>query len=122
MLCSLFNQAGNVMHVAEQYPNNYLGNDRSRYIDNDTFLLLKKNVDRIRGKLRIQVACGTKDNGHLKTVREFHEALLAAGVDHTYWEIEGLAHDRTKMLNLYRPIWFDYHVESFRRAGSLPAR
>jgi hypothetical protein len=32
-------------------------------------------------------------------------------------EIEGLEHRRTEMVARYAPIWFDYHVESFRRAG-----
>ena len=125
MFCSLFNQAGNVYHIADMYdpskpdvyPNNYLGKDKARYVDNDSFLLLKKNIEKIRGKLRIQVACGTRDDGHLPTVRQFHEALLQASVDHTYLEIEGLAHQQTQMLQLYRPVWFDYHAESFRRAA-----
>ena len=125
MFCSLFNQAGNVFHTADLYdpskpdvyPNNYLGKDKARYIEDDAYLLLAKNLDRIKAGLRIQVACGTKDDGHLPSVREFHQALVKAGVDHTYWEIEGLAHKQTEMLAQYKGIWFDYHVESFRRAG-----
>jgi enterochelin esterase-like enzyme len=124
MFCSLFNQSGNVPHIAgafdpgkpQSYPNFYLGPDKSRFIDNDVYLLLKKNVERIKSGLRIQVWCGTKDDGHLPTVREFHKALLDAGVDHTYMEIEGLAHKQTEMLARYREIYFDYHVESLRRA------
>lgn len=117
MFCSLFNQAGNVYHVSEQPSNAYLGPDRARYADNDAYVLLKKNLGLIKGKMRIQIACGTQDDGHIKTVREFHQALLDAGVDHTYFEIEGLAHKQTEMLQLYRTIWFDYHVESFRRSS-----
>lgn len=125
MFCSLFNQAGNVYHIAkmfdpsqpDKYPNNYLGKDKARYIGNDTFLLLEKNLAAIKGQMRIQVACGTKDSGHLPTVREFHEALVKAGVDHTYIEMEGLEHKQNEMLERYRPIWFDYHAESFRRAA-----
>jgi enterochelin esterase-like enzyme len=101
MFCSLFNQSGNVAHVADSYPNAYLGPDKKRYIDNDAYLLLTKNLDRIKGRLRIQMWCGTQDPGHLPTVREFHQALLAAGVDHTYMEIEGLAHKRTEMVARY---------------------
>lgn len=125
MFCSLHNQAGNVYHTSEkfdpskpdEYPNNYLGPDRARYVDNDSFVLLKKNVAAIKAGLRIAITCGTKDDGHLPTVREYHHALLAAGVDHTYLEVEGLAHEHDKLVNLYRPIWFDYHAESFRRAA-----
>jgi endo-1,4-beta-xylanase len=124
MFCSLFNQAGNVYHVSELFdspPNEdyrtYLGPDKKRYVDNDPYLLLAKNLDRIKGRLRIQIFCGTQDDGHLPSVREFHAALLKAGIDHTYMEIEGLAHDRAKMINQYRAIWFDYHVESLRLAA-----
>lgn len=124
MFCSLFNQAGNVYHTSEQfdpskpdeYPNNYLGKDRARYVENDSFLLLKKNAAEVR-KMRVQVICGTKDDGHIKTVREFHQALLDAGVDHTYTEVEGIAHEQSKIIQLYRASWFDYHAESFRRAA-----
>jgi endo-1,4-beta-xylanase len=123
MFCSLFDQAGNVMHIAdlydpaqpESYPNFYLGPDKSRYVDNDPFLLLKKNLDKIKGRMRIQIWCGTKDDGHLPSIRDFHQALLAAGVDHTYMEIEGLAHNHKEMLSRYKAIWFDYHIESLRR-------
>jgi len=125
MFCSLFNQAGNVMHTADdfdpsksgEYPNFYLGPDKSRYIDNDSFLLLKKNLAKIKDGLRIQVWCGTADAGHIVTVRAFHQALLDASVDHTYMEIEDLAHKRTQMVAMYDDVWFDYHVESFRRAN-----
>ncbi|MEQ8788141.1 MAG: alpha/beta hydrolase-fold protein [Pirellulaceae bacterium] len=125
LFCSLFCQAGNVPHTAENYdpsqsdvhPNSYLGPDKQNYIDNDAFLLLKKNLDQIRGKLRIQIACGTKDDGHLPTVRDFHQALVAQEVDHTYIELEDLKHNRIEMIERLRPIWFDYHVESLRRAA-----
>jgi endo-1,4-beta-xylanase len=123
LFCSLFNQAGNVYHVSELFdtpPNEdyraYLGPEKQRYIDNDPYLLLEKNLERIKGHLRIQIFCGTQDDGHLPSVREFHAALLKAGVDHTYLEIESLAHDRARMINQYRSIWFDYHVESLRLA------
>ena len=104
MFCSLFNQAGNVPHGADPA------------IDNEVYPLLHRNLAKINNRLRIQIWCGTKDDGHLKTVREFHQELTAAGVDHTYMEIEGLAHNHHEMLSRYEAIWFDYHVESFRRA------
>ena len=124
LFCSLHNQAGNVPHTADnfdptkpnEYPNNYLGPDRARYIDNDVYHLIKKNAAAIKSNLRIAITCGTRDDGHLPTVREFHAALLAAGVDHTYLEVEGLAHEHDKLVKMYAPTWFDYHAESFRRA------
>ena len=98
MFCSLFCQAGNVPRTADafdpsqpgRHPNSYLGPDKQNYIDNDVFLLLEKNLKKIKGRLRIRIACGTKDGGHLPTVREYHEALIKHKVDHTYIELEGL--------------------------------
>ncbi len=126
LFCSLHNQAGNVMHIADlydpkqpnRYPNDYLGSDRQRFLDNDSYVLLEKNLAAIKGRLRIQITCGTQDDGHLPTVREFHAALQRHGVDHTYLEVEGLKHEQAKLLNLYRPIWFDFHMESLRRAAT----
>ncbi len=126
MFCSLFNQAGNVyptsqmtgQEFAGKWPTNYLGTDPVRLADNDSFQLLEKNLDQIRGKLRIQVACGTQDASHIATVREFHQALLKHGVNHTYLEIEGLGHNQKQMIGLYKPVWFDYHVDSLRRAAA----
>lgn len=126
LFCSLFNLAGNVPHTLAGYdpstpgvyPNNYLGPDRQNYIDNDAYELLKKNVDDIKGDLRIQIICGTEDMSHLMTIRDFHHALLDAGVDHTYIEAEGLGHKKKPIIDRYRDIWFDYHVESIRQAQS----
>ncbi len=125
MFCSLFNQAGNVFHVAPDFDDPNLapamraamGPDRQKYVDNDPYLLLEKNMDRIRGQLRIQMFCGTQDD-HLPTIREFHEVLTKAGVDHTYMEIEALGHNRKQMIAQYAPIWYDYHVESLKQAAA----
>jgi enterochelin esterase-like enzyme len=127
LFCSLNCQAGNVPRTSEgfdpskpgDYPNNYLGPEKQNFIDNDAFKLLEKNVDQIRGKMRINVFCGTKDPGHLMTIRDFHQALLDLDVDHTYLEIEDMDHNRVATMELYRDIWFDYHVESLRRTGAL---
>ncbi|MCM8533983.1 MAG: esterase family protein [Lentisphaeraceae bacterium] len=126
MFCSLFCQAGNVPKTAENFdpnspdvhPNSYLGPNKQNYIDNDAYLLLKKNIKDIKGKMRILIACGTKDLGHLITVRTYHQALLSAKVDHTYIELEGLDHKLKKMIKLM-PNWFDYHAESLRRSGAI---
>lgn len=50
------------------------------------------------------------------TVRDFHQALLAAGVDHTYMEIEGQGHNKNQVIDMYRDVWFNFHAESLRRA------
>ncbi len=125
LFCSLFCQAGNVPRTSENYDagnwkeylKGYLGPDQQNYVDNDAFLLATKNRGKIVDGLRIQIACGTKDGGHLPTVRDFHQHLTELKIDHTYIELENLGHRRTEMINLLRPVWFNYHVESFRQAA-----
>lgn len=126
LFCSLFNQAGNVYHASElaktvspnEWPVNYLGTDPAHLLANDPFANLMKNLAAIKAGLRIQVACGTADDGHLPTVREYHAALTKAGVEHTYWEVEGLDHNQRKMIEGRRDTWFDFHIESLRKAGA----
>ena len=79
---------------------------------------LKKNAAQIRTKLRIQIWCGSQDLSHLRTIRDFHQALIEENIDHTYLEIEGLGHKKKPILDKYQNIWFDYHVESLRQAGA----
>ncbi|MBC8291118.1 MAG: hypothetical protein H8E37_12455 [Planctomycetes bacterium] len=127
LFCSLFCQAGNVPRTSENFdptmpdvfPNNYLGPDKENYLNNDAFVLLERNLARIKGRLRILIACGTQDTSHIVTIRDFHQALLKHKVDHTYIEMEGLGHRRTEMIKRRRKIWFDYHVESIRRASQI---
>ncbi|MBI5802614.1 MAG: hypothetical protein HZA92_18060 [Verrucomicrobia bacterium] len=126
LFCSLFNQSGNVYHTSElaktgsptQWPVSYLGTDPALLIANDPFANLTKNLAAIKASLRIQVACGTADDGHLPTVREYHDALTKAGVEHSYFEVEGLDHNKRKMIEGRRNIWFNFHIESLRKAGA----
>lgn len=119
MFGSLFNQSGNVYHVSDvsKAPNPYLGDESERLKANDPYLNLLMNLAFIKANLRIQVACGTADPDHLTTVREYHTALTAAGVPHSYFEVEGLAHSQQKMIDGRKNTWFDFHIESLRRAG-----
>ena len=126
MFCSSLCQAGNVADTADgyatdspaTYPNYYLGPDKQTYIDNDTFFLLANNLKGIN-QPRILIACGKQDDTHIVTIREFHQALLEHGVDHSYWELEALKHSRKQFIQLLYPLLYNYHVESFRRARSL---
>lgn len=128
LFCSLFCQAGNVPRLLDTFDSktdaeraaSLLGSDRENWAEDDVYAVTEKNLKAIQSNVRIQIACGSKDGGHLPTVRDFHQHLVNLGVDHTYIELEGLAHKRTEMMARMAPIWFDYHVESLRRAGGLP--
>jgi enterochelin esterase-like enzyme len=130
LFCSLFNQAGNVYSTVEmaksaapnEWPVSYLGTDPAHLLANDVYANLQKNLAYIKANLRIQVACGTADDGHLKTVREYHAALTKAGVEHTYWEVAGLDHNQRQMIDGRRPTWFDFHIAALKAAGGLQER
>jgi len=124
LFCSLFCQAGNVPHLLQAYDEAdpptrkqlLLGEDRANWEKDDVYAVTQKNAGRIKAGLRIQIACGTKDGGHLPTIRDFHQHLVELNIDHTYIELEGLGHKRTQMIELLKPVWFNYHVESMRLA------
>ena len=126
LFCSVFNLAGNVPRTLDGYdpaspsiyPNNYLGPNKQNYVENDAYELLIQNADQIRNNLRIQIWCGSQDLSHLTTIRDFHQALIDEKIDHTYLEIEGLGHKKKPILDKYRNIWFDYHVESLSQSGA----
>lgn len=116
MFGALFNQSGNVYHVSDvsKAPNSYLGSDPALLRANDPYLNLIKNLDFIKANLRIQVACGTADPEHLTTVREYHGVLTAAGVSHSYFEVEDLDHNQKKMIDGRKATWFDFQIESLK--------
>lgn len=124
LFCSLFCQAGNVPALLSQYDENtsdefahpMLGADRANYEADDVYALTTKNAKEIKKSLAIQIACGTKDGGHLPTVKQWHAHLLSLGIDHTYIELDRLAHRRTEMMERLRPIWFDHHFDAMARA------
>ena len=127
LFCSLFCQAGNVPRLVDFYDDSpvqqrpllLLGADRSVWEADDVYRNCTKNADAIKKHLRIRIACGTKDGGHLPTVRDFHQHLVDLGIDHSYTELEGLAHKRSEMMRQMEPLWFTYHVESLRRSGAI---
>ncbi|MCO8120751.1 esterase family protein [Stieleria sp. TO1_6] len=127
LFCSLFCQAGNVPHLLDTYDQltpaeraqHLLGPDRENWQSDDVYAVTTKNKDRIKQHLRIQIACGTKDGGHLPSIRDFHQHLVQEGIDHTYIELQGLKHQRTVMIEQLKPIWFESHLQALRDAGSL---
>ena len=129
MFCSLFCQAGNVPRLLDLFDATpeadrarlLLGADRRNWEADDVYAVTTRNRDAISRNVRILIACGTKDGGHLPTIRDFHDHLLKLEIDHTYIELEGLAHKRSEMIARLRPIWFDYHVESLQRAKTRKA-
>ncbi|MCA9139267.1 MAG: hypothetical protein KDB00_20980 [Planctomycetales bacterium] len=127
MFCSLFCQAGNVPRLLDLFDQltdqerekHLLGPNRDKWEKDDVYAVTESNRSRIKKHLRIQIACGTKDGGHLPTVRDWHNHLVDQGIDHTYIELQGLAHRRTEMIEQLKPIWFDSHVTALRSSGAF---
>ncbi len=123
LFCSLFCQAGNVPHILDDFDQGkltpMLGKERANYEANDVYAMLNKNVDQIKKTMRIQVTCGKADPGHLATIRDFHAALIKLGIEHPYVEFDGLGHQKSNMIELMQPAWFDFHTESLRHFGAI---
>ncbi|MEM9365247.1 MAG: alpha/beta hydrolase-fold protein [Planctomycetota bacterium] len=123
LFCSVFCQAGNVPHLldtfdqlgVEERETSLLGPKRETWEADDVYAVTTRNQADIKQNVRIQIACGTKDGGHLPTIRDFHAHLMELGIDHTYMELQNLAHKRTEMLAQLGPIWFDSHVTALAR-------
>ncbi len=130
LFCSLFCQAGNVPRLLETFDaatlaerkTMLLGENRETWEADDVYAITQKNTDAIKRNVRIKIACGTADNGHLETIRDFHQHLIQLGVDHTYLEIEQLGHKRSKMMSTFESTWFDYHVKSLQLASQSEQR
>lgn len=124
MFCSLFCQAGNVPHLLDTFDamsddertGHLLGPNRSKWESDDVYAVTEANLSTIKQHLRIQIACGTKDGGHLPSIRDWHQHLVDLGIDHTYIELQGLAHKRTEMIAQLRSVWFDSHITALRNS------
>ena len=96
-----------------------LGPNRSKWEADDVYAVTSRNKAKIKKHLRIQIACGTKDGGHLPSIRDFHKHLVDLNIDHTYMELQGLAHQRTEMIAQLEPLWLDSHLQALRDAGAF---
>lgn len=99
------------------YSKAYLGDDVANWNANDSFALVNKNVDRIRGRLAIKLMCGTVDPEHLAATRDFHRELSKLGIEHSYTEVPDMGHTPDAMRKSYADTWFTQHVAAMRAAG-----
>jgi len=68
------------------------GGDKAYFDANDPMTLVRKNADRIRGKMAIRLAIGDKD-GLLPRSQELHELLVQLKIDHEYELVPGIGHN-----------------------------
>jgi endo-1,4-beta-xylanase len=66
----------------------------SDYFDqNDAMVLIRRNADSIRGRVRIRLAVGDQD-GLQEAMQDLHERMKRLKIDHEYEVVPGVAHDR----------------------------
>lgn len=128
IFCSLAAYAGGMKRLGERfragkvaegggYSKKYLGDDPANWDANDSFALVHKNADRIRGRLAIKLMCGTADPDHLAATMDFHRELTGLGIEHTYAEIADMGHTPGAMREACAESWFNPHVAAIRAAG-----
>lgn len=72
--------------------------DADRFMADHPAAHLRKNVERVRGKLGIKLLIGTKDRDVLLNgCRRFHALLDELKVPHDYAEVEGVDHNLPKL-------------------------
>ena len=74
------------------------GGSRDRYLAEHPTPLLRRNVDRIRGRTGVKLYIGTKDSEVLlANNRKLHALLDELGVRHEYTEVDGVEHNLPKL-------------------------
>ena len=127
LFCSLSAYAGGMKRLGAKfregkiaagggYSQKYLGDEVANWDANDSFALVNKHVDRIKGRLAIKLMCGTADIDHLTATRDFHQELNKLGIEHSYTEIPEMGHTPDTMRKLYASTWLIQHVEAMKAA------
>lgn len=83
-----------------------------QFDDTSAWAFVRKNADKIRTTLPIQLALGTKDQ-HLTRNRHMHAVLDELKIPHDYEELEGVGHDTRKVYELVGLKGFQFHAKHF---------
>ncbi len=127
LFCSLTSYAGGMKRLGAKfregnisegggYSKKYLGEDVANWDANDSFALVNKNLDKIKGRLAIKLMCGTADPDHLAATRDFHQELTKLGIAHSYTEVPDMAHTPDAMRKMYATTWLTQHVAAMKAA------
>ncbi len=85
----------------------------AQFDDTSAWAFVKKNADKIRDTLPIQLTLGTKDQ-HLTRNRHMHAVLQELKIPHDYEELEGVGHDTKKVYELNGLKGFQFHAKHFK--------
>ncbi|MBI3856566.1 MAG: hypothetical protein HY293_12835 [Planctomycetes bacterium] len=81
--------------LAERHPDvvqQMFGGDASKFADQTPAAIVRKNVERIRGKLPVTMLIGKQDFLYEHNLK-MHRLLEELKIEHEYIEVEGLKHD-----------------------------
>jgi len=78
----------------EMFKKNF-GSSEKYFEENDPSCLLKKNIDQIRGRMRIRILVA--EDFTRSANRTFHALLNEMKVEHEYEEVDGVGHNATQI-------------------------
>ncbi|CAN5595139.1 hypothetical protein BH09PLA1_BH09PLA1_32530 [soil metagenome] len=93
---------------APQIADDVWGNNPAYFDDNDPFLLVERNVEKIRGRSKIRIYCGAGDPYHI-FAEDLHAKLNQLNIEHEFELVPGVGPGGTALLkalkgNIY-PFW-----------------
>lgn len=88
------------------------GNDQSYFLAQSPWALAKKNVESIRGKLRVRQIVGDRD-GMLNPNRDLHAHLEALHIPHTWTVLPGVRHNPLQVFRSLEKTNWNFYRETF---------
>jgi len=92
-------------------------NDQNAFRDDNPYELVKKNKDKISGKLRIRIVHGSREKGVKRYTAKFRELLDELKIPYEFEIVEGVAHDVQKVYQLVGVKGFKFQARSFASSG-----
>ena len=92
------------------------GNDSERRVAEHPNTLARKNADKLRGKTRIRIGCGSLD-GLLPRNQALHEVLTELQIAHDYEVVPDVAHESGRYYQKLGAKGFEIHRKAFETLG-----
>lgn len=87
-------------------------NHQGYFDDNDPFLLVERNADKIRGRTKIRMFVGADDPYRMFT-DDFHARLDSLGIEHDYQVVPGVGQNATALLKALKGDIYLYWAKVF---------
>lgn len=125
-LIGALNDAENIGDRYSEGLNRTFGGDKERFRKESPTFLVKKNADKIRGKMAIRLFDGDQDFFYQQN-EKFHKLLNDLEIPHTYTILPGVGHDQGKiyremgmeMFGFYREVFSEVNPKKNRKMQKL---